>query len=378
MDEVTEKDEEEIEVEIEAPKENRPSTSSSTEPFSKSKLDHSIKKINEKDFVIYFQAEKIINSIRTFNFNICAESFTINLTLAKCDLCSHIILLEENGKENDSINLSSLKSHIINVHLINPDNIERDENEIDEIVIKNLLDSLVNKIEEELENCSSTLSNLKYKCTICQSTPTCSIFSKKFELLKHIFESHAESLNLVDCMYCFEKFSLKNMNEFFSHLRNCHADSCLRLVNQHNCEHKINENFDKYNWQEYFSSRSTDALLELTKGQIIVANELTIKSVSGSELSNQETQNKENRSTNENTIEIEEDLSPKSSKSVNNEEASPQEEQQQHQQQDDDADSINKQEENSKSDESDKVDSSSGQKSKPKIKKPKQEANEER
>ena len=355
----------------EIPIQDQPSTSSSTErDLSETKCEYlKNEKINENDLEINFRAERLKNSIQTFNLSISTETFSKSVTLAKCDLCSHMSYLCENEQqEEESINFSSLKLHIINAHLVGSEKKEKDENEN---VIKSLLSSLVDKIEEELGNFSSSFNSFKHKCTFCPSGS--SIFITKFELSKHLLESHSECLNMVDCMHCSEKFSLKNMKEFFTHLKRDHSDDCLKSIKENAIKEITNNQDNNFNWQKYFSVHS---LKEESKSDVVVTNEPVIESVSGSEASNEENQTKETQS-NEND---DEDLSSKSTKSCNNEEASPQEEQHlpQPSQLDEDNDSMSKQEENSKSDESEKSDLTNSQKNKPKIKKPKSDLNEER
>jgi hypothetical protein len=329
------------------------------------------KSINEDDLELNFRIETTKYSIQLIHLNISTENSCKKITYAKCDLCSYINYLDEYDSE-DSINFASLKSHIANAHLILANKLDQDESVDDDLVIKHLLVSIVDKIEEELERVGSfnLTSTIKYKCTFCQNNN--SFFANKIDLCKHLLASHSDGLNKVDCMHCSKEFGLENIKEFLNHLKSEHFDACVNLVNGIKAECTPDKRIASLNWEEYFSTKLTD--------YAVVDTINDFKPVSSAEtIITDEIENKEDLMSNVNSSEKDEEKnsSSKSENSFknNNEERSyPQEAKQQ----DQEIDSISKQEENSKSDESDKADVSISQKTKPKIKKPKSDANEER
>ncbi len=324
------------------------------------------KSINEDDFETNFRVEMTKYSIQLIHLNISTEKSSKKITLAKCDLCSYINYLDEYDDE-DSINFASLKSHIINAHLIKANKLDEDENVDDDSVIKNLLVSIVDKIEEEFESVGScNLSTaIKYKCSFCHDND--SVFANKIDLCKHMLASHSECLNKVDCMHCSKDFSHKNIKEFLNHLKSDHFDACVNLVNEKKAECTTDKATFSLNWEEYFSTKLTDHIVKETINDF--------KSLpSADTIIIDEIQHKEDPMSNVNSSEKGEEKNETSFKNNNEEQSYPQEAKQQ----DQEIDSISKQEENSKSDESDKADVQICQKTKPKIKKPKSDVNEER
>ena len=213
-----------------------------------------------------------------------------------------------------------------------------------QLIIRFLVDSLIRRLEFDADGqCSTTgVGNISFRCCICDENRQ--MYPSKAELIKHLTDRHSTLLNTVKCIYCDAQFSTKNLKDFADHLKNAHLEACLALLEKTKSPVTQTKEADAagLDWDAYFSCVSVDSPpLSNDSNQMSSRNK---ESLSANKLS-----------ANEN----EEEEEVTSVKNANNEEAlTPQEE----------ANSLNKQEENSKSDGSDKNELTS--KAKPKVKKP--------
>ena len=230
------------------------STVSSSGKFKANKVDSLpstsavMHDLEENCLEITFSASKQNSHLAVFNFNITTENMSRQLSLVKCDLCSHLSVEDAEEVVN---NLRNTKAHILSAHIA--PKVQPDE---DSAVILAIVESLIRHIESDDTSCPRTESTLEYKCSYCVNSNEC--LKNKPQLVKHISDCHPNQLNSFNCLYCSRQFSLRTTSDFFAHLKMDHKDACMSLLEESH-EFKVNVlPGDSIDWNEYFTGDEVD------------------------------------------------------------------------------------------------------------------------
>lgn len=180
----------------------------------------------------------------------------------KCDLCTFSNIIDvTNENENDE---KPIRHHIYKEHLSNrrlrrtsssQDQMEDGCEQLDDdVVIRSLLDQLVDQIDGSTS--SSSFGQFMFRCNQCTTN---SMFELKSDLIKHVGEQHAESLTRLKCVYCSKLFETGSVGEYLAHLKTNHKQFIINdlLLNKRKTfgQAKLEPIID---WSRYFDSNSSN------------------------------------------------------------------------------------------------------------------------
>lgn len=149
-----------------------------------------------------------------------------------------------------------MRYHIFKDHLTNR---SCEGSQVDDcVIIRNILDRLLDQIDEEnsgrispdsISKSGTTFNSYLFRCNQC---PTMVSFERKSELSKHVRDVHPDSLTRLKCVYCSKLFETRSIVDYLAHLKTNHKQFIINdlLLNKKTfSQAKFDHNID---WSEYF------------------------------------------------------------------------------------------------------------------------------